>query len=158
MGNAGKSRYGILRGLFMSLCIVLIAGSAIRSCSSSLQGTAPQGSTNLGAVTTPAPDICADSSQRDSQGVGNHLNEHIEYFDVAPTSDCFGEWIYIPSEWYQYRITFMHNTPECRASFWFFGHAPIGPFAQNSLPDHIVSDPTKWRVSTNCTVRYFRTS
>jgi len=103
---------------------------------------------------------CKDAWVRQQQKLGDHRNQNIDSFDIEPTpAGCFEEFNYAPSDWNRWEKMFIPGGPDCQAWFWFFGQEhPIGPYGPNGLPDFPVSSPRPWRVSTNCTIKYFRTS
>ena len=107
----------------------------------------------------PTPSVCKDSWAREAKDIGNHLEEaDLEFFDITPSPGCFEQWNRMPRNWSRWGFQFMDSNPKCFVWFWYYGsEKPIGPYYQNNLPDLPVGSLTKWRVYTNCTIRYFRT-
>lgn len=111
-------------------------------------------------VTVPTPTLpCLNSWKREAQHIGDHRNEETNYFDVGPTPPgCFSELIYAPSDWSRWSKMVVGGSPDCLTWFWPFGdERPIGPFKPNELPEFPVTTPHPWRISTECTIKYFRT-
>lgn len=118
------------------------------------------------------PFVRQDAWSRESRGIGDHRKETISYFDVEPTpvspiNDLpqWSEWIYTPDDWSNWGKEFRgEDVSQCQAWFTFFNSGRwYGPFDQNHLPE-FTNPPaiswsypkTKWRVATNCTLRYFQ--
>jgi hypothetical protein len=114
--------------------------------------------TSTTTISTPAPSApCADSFVREAKGRGDHRDEILDYFDNSPTPNCFSEWLYVPSEWHRWQQEFTDGK-DCQVWYWVFGSAqPVGPYYSYNLPDIPKGPPTKWRISTTCTLRTFQT-
>ncbi|GEM_PF-2114145 len=112
------------------------------------------------ATVAPLPTLpCPDSWKREAQHIGDHRSDDISNFDVGPTpAGCFSELIYAPSDWNRWSKMVVGGKPDCLTWFWPFGsERPIGPFKPNELPEFPVTAPHPWRISTECTIKYFRT-
>ena len=148
--------------LILGGIVALLLLMALRDFKNRADASAKNSATNVPqSIAVPTPTLpCQDSWQREAQGLGDHRNQRIDYFDVEPTpAGCFEESIYAPSDWSRWGKMFFPGGPDCQAWFWFFGsERPIGPYGPNDLPEFPVGPPTKWRISTNCTIRYFRTA
>jgi hypothetical protein len=115
-----------------------------------------------------------DAWDRERQGIGDYRAMNVDYFDVAPTpiSPTNGlpegsEYLYAPDGWRNWGKEFVGpDISGCRAWFNFFNANAgtwLGPYDENHLPE-FTNPPaiswdyprTKWRVATNCTLRYFR--
>jgi len=106
-------------------------------------------------VTTPR--VCKNAWQREERGIGNHANEGVGDFDIQPTNGCFGEWDTLPSSWADFDKEFVPGGDECRIWFHIFGQEkPIGPFGPNDMPEFHWRTGQKFRVATNCTIKFFR--
>ncbi len=147
--------FGIVGNLFLIAIVQIVHRMEASARSASATNNVSQ------SAAAPTPTLpCQDAWQREAQGLGDHRDQTIDHFDVGPTpAGCFEEWIYVPSNWSRWGKTFFPGGPDCQVWFWFFGsERPIGPYSPNDLPDFPVGPPTKWRISTNCTIRYFRTA
>lgn len=114
-------------------------------------------------VAVSAPRLpCPDAWTRQAQGIGDHRKEDVDHFDVEPTTPgCFSELIYEPSDWSRWEkmvISGKQDGSNCTIWFWLFGSDPVGPYSQNNLPEFPATVPRPWRVSTDCTIRYFQTA
>ena len=103
---------------------------------------------------------CQDSWKREAQGIGDHRKEDITNFNVRPMEPgCLSGLIYAPSDWSRWSKMVVAGTPDCLTWFQPFGsERPLGPFKPNELPEFPVTAPHPWRVSTECTLKYFQKS
>lgn len=118
------------------------------------------------------PIVRQDAWERESQGIGDYRKVDTDHFDVDPTpiSKVNGlpegsEYIYHPDGWTDWGKEFIGpDISKCAAWFNFYNSGKwLGPYDQNHLPE-FTNPPAinwnypipKWRVATNCTLRYFQ--
>src|SRR5260370_26160611 len=89
--DSEQPRYGIVRGLFMSLCMFLIIASLIRSCASMIRPT-PK------AAAAPPP----PAYQRqfcDQQKTHDYSDKNPERIVIKLQEGCYGDHTILPRAW-----------------------------------------------------------
>ena len=147
----GSNKGSGIGSLIVLACLIALAFVLFR-------GVGPKLGPTLTSGAHATPLVCGDAWQRDSQKLGDHSQETTAYFDVAPTKNCFGEWISIPpwKAWGKQFTDINAAKDGCLIWFQYWGRDRVfGPYGPNEIPE-FNDYPGKWRISTNCTLRYYQ--
>jgi len=147
-----EKRFGLAHAIFNWICILFILYALGRT-------VLPRMSQNT--QSSAVPPLCTDSLQLDMQGVNDYSKKTLSYVDIPPGANdkvCFGPLVSIP-HWSVWDVQFLDLNAEkdaCVAWFQYWGIDRIyGPIHWNQTIgwDNM---PGKWRIASNCTIRYYQ--
>ena len=147
-----EKRFGIAHGIFNGICILFILYAFGRAI-------LPRLAQNSQAPAVPR--LCDNALELDMQGVNDYSKKTMSYVDIPPGSNeklCFGSLVSIP-RWSVWDGQFTDPDADkhgCIAWVQYWGiDRTYGPFRQNQSIG-LSNMPGKWRIATNCIVRYYQ--